>query len=298
MKQLTNGENILTITLNKENLHMLRYQRLGFENMKEMQYAWKTIQDRIPEMGTICPSPAAGLYDDITTCYDILFYQHLQTSHPFGTTAKYAEKGIELCREYFFGNWRDSYQRFYYSPILTRDECRHQTPWVSSLTYSFLLSLLFNDTKSLLTFAGYVGDDLPDDYSDYYGKVIQPQYIAYWKVLTYGVKNKTLVGCEDQKSMIENSSRRIYKLLLICLESLFSNNIVLFKATFTKYMVLFIKNVTNPINKMSKYSYYYMSLDGSILWNYANNVLNLSMTEFSEEIMDRIVTSNSCSLQK
>ncbi|MDO5577229.1 MAG: hypothetical protein Q4F84_09125 [Fibrobacter sp.] len=280
---------------------MLRYQRLGYEDMKDMRAGWKNIQDRIPEMGKLCPNITNGLQTDIVYCYDILRYEHLQTNHPFENIRIYAEKGVELGKEYFYGKWRDSYQKFLDTPGLTRfsrEECRRVTPWIVPLTYSILLSLLLNDTKSTLSFAEYIGDNLYSDVCDYYGASILPQYVAYWNVLGYGIKNNTLIGCEEQKSIIENSSRRIYKMLLTCLESLFSRNVDLFQTTFRKYMELFNKQVTDPKNKRSKWSYFYMSLDGSILWNYANSILNANMPEFSEEIMDRILTASSCGLQK
>lgn len=278
---------------------MLRYQRLGFVNMKEMQQAWDCLQIEIPEIGSICPRQDRKLYSDTKICYKVLYYEHLQTNHPFENTQSFLKKGIELCREYFYGKWRDSFQEFYYTPVLTREECRLVVDWIPELTYGFLFALLLNDSKSLLNLADYIDDDLTAGFGgDCYGKPLTLQYYVYWKILAYGVKNNTLVGCKEDKSKIEHSSRRIYKLLLACLESLFSKNVDIFNTSFTKYMNLFIKQVTDPKKKTSEWSYYFMSLDGSILWNYANNVLGLDMPEFPEEIMDRILTSHSCGLQK
>ena len=270
---------------------MLRYQRLGYFDMKEMNFSWECIEKSIPEMGKLRPNHGFGLYTDMEVCYNILFYEHMETKHPFGPTIPYALKGIELGYEYFYGKWRDSFQRFYYSPVLTREETRHETSWVNEITYCFLFSLLMNDVNSLLSFVDWIGDDL-------YADLFDSQYTAYWKVLAYALKNNTLTECESHKREIENSSRRIYKFLLACLEAILNQDVKLFETTFIKYMKLYIKQVTDPKKKNSKYSYYYMSLDGSILYNYAHNTLKLELPIFTEEIMDRILTSESCGLLK
>jgi hypothetical protein len=99
---------------------------------------------------------------------------------------------------------------------------------------------------------------------------------------------------EECCQRLQKSSRRRPKLNLEILQTIVLGDVKQFKDTVTKQVRQFIKSNATPNNPGSPM--FCIDFDVSILWNIARRT-QMVITDFPEEIMDRIVTPLSIGLQ-
>ena len=269
---------------------MLRNQRINTGRINT-GIVISNLQNMLPDISHLSQRKRRGdtdcvLRSEINCCVELARMTHLQYELPFGDTLPYIKKGRDVAIEYFYGNWRESYQKFPAS-IYTRDDCRKELRWDEEFQHGILCALWIGDEKNLAKLASWVDDDLVD-----YGIYDCSEVDAWFLVLLAKfLKGESLQTNSHIVEIIRKKNRRRPKLLLDVLESI-ENVPIRFGEVLAKYVKYYVKSEfnpeeTSPLDCVSKMA--------SVLWATAKRV-DVVMPLLPEEIMDRIMTSESIGL--
>ena len=273
-----------------QNTDMLRHQRLETINIDYRHFV-SILREELPKIDDSLQHKRRGSTDGWLSCaltwsHELARMTHLQYELPFGDTLPYIKKGRDVAIEYFYGNWRESYQKFPAS-IYTRDDCRKELRWDEEFQHGILCALWIGDEKNLAKLASWVDDDLVD-----YGIYDCSEVDAWFLVLLAKfLKGESLQTNSHIVEIIRKKNRRRPKLLLDVLESI-ENVPIRFGEVLAKYVKYYVKSEfnpeeTSPLDCVSKMA--------SVLWATAKRV-DVVMPLLQEEIMDRIMTSESIGL--
>jgi hypothetical protein len=242
----------------------------------------------------------------VTDLQDIflgLLYYHFEVPYPDRDVLFFIEKGTEIAVEYFYGDWREGYRRFYYEKPMPREYWRYNLNWNPCFRYGLLFTLLSHDKKPLQCIAEWIENDLYYDKDSY-----SSQEMAFQLIIAYYIRGKSSNDYSEQVDLINKSHRRFPKMCLAIFDTITKQDISNFEKLICKLVNWHIKNLIQkypdkPKLKVNPVEYRYhpeniISLEASWLWNIAL-ISGMEMpTNLSEEVMDRIVTPQSVGLIK
>ena len=223
-------------------------------------------------------------YQEIWDLHSILLLEHFQFAHPFGSVRRYAEMLVKFSREYFNAKWIDnSMTAFGCLP----DLYKKRMTWLDPFRLGVLVAIMMNDQEGVHEITSWINGEFSRDELDYTQADID-YYVVLGKYLNQGVLQKFLIDS------IKNRRRKRPKYLTEMLEALAQKDSKRFAAFFIEYHKLFDKN---ECDKDAFLLFKNVNINGSILWNLAK-LRGLEIPEFSENIMDRIITPQSIGLDE
>lgn len=221
--------------------------------------------------------------------FETALNEHFEIPHNGGDVKMLLQETIRYGMEYFYGDWRNAYQIF---PDETYglEDCRQKLPWINSFRIGILASLLLNDSRHLQEFAKWVGDDLGT-----YGESGPRKMgdVDWYLLLGHYIRDGSLEPHAALAEKVRSSNRPRTKMALGVLEAVEEGNLKKTEKAFVKKVKNFVK--TEILANQPTLTVVLIDYDSSILWNIGLQK-GVELPELPEEIMDRIVTSQSMGL--
>ncbi len=212
------------------------------------------------------------------------------------TVEFFIDNGINFCLDYFYGDWRNGFQRFHYETPCTSEESRLITQWNHEFYRGTLLCLLKNDIESLRRISKWIDRDIIHiGASNPFGGNSHATLFYYSPLFFVFAKyfcgiNRTEYAPEIES--IKNGKQSATKTLLKIWESICKQDTKDFDKLISQLVKKHIKANEKEIRHRE-----IVSNEATWMWNMALRS-GMTMPVLPEEIMDRIITPQSIGLEK
>jgi hypothetical protein len=227
---------------------------------------------------------------EIWDLYTILLLEHFQFEHPFGCVRQYVDMLLTLSQEYFSEKWIDGkvYGEGECCPIYgkcTLELYRKNMGWMDEFQIGILVALIMDDKKGLHEITQWInGVFCQNEFG--YMRIDIDYNVVLGKYLNQGHFHESLTNS------IKNQRRKRPKFCTEMLEAVDQKDSKRFVKFFIEYHKLFDRNECDKETFLLCKS---VNINGSILWNLASR-RGLEDLEFSENIMDRVITPQTLGL--